>query len=193
MQDEQEATMPVSKWSSPVVLNQLMSLTKLPAEMQRAAAAAVAAHKSSYSPYSNFSVGAALLHDDGSVTTGCNYENCTLQSCCAERCAIVRANVEGRRRATAVAVYGRSYGGAALSHPPPAETFCTPCGLCRQLLVEVADLSQNFEEFMVVLVTFDAKRAKVVRLADLMPSKFGPADIGMDVAKLSYNPSVQPL
>ncbi|KAG5503775.1 hypothetical protein JIQ42_07292 [Leishmania sp. Namibia] len=189
MQDEQEARMPVSKWSSPVVLNQLMSLIRLPAEMQRAAAAAVTAHKNSYSPYSKFSVGAALLHDDGSVTTGCNYENCTLQSCCAERCAIVRANVEGRRCANAVAVYGRSYGAEALAHPPPADALCTPCGLCRQLLVEVADLSQNFEEFMVVLVTFDAKRAKVVRLADLMPAKFGPADIGMDVTKLSCNPS----
>ncbi|AYU77800.1 cytidine deaminase-like protein [Leishmania donovani] len=181
--------MPAIKWSSPVVRNELMSLTRLPAEMQRAAAAAVAAHKNAYSPYSNFSVGAALLHDDGSVTAGCNYENCTLQSCCAERCAIVRANMEGHRRANAVAVYGRSYGAATPTNPPPADALCPPCGLCRQLLVEVADLSQNFEEFMVVLVALDAQRAKVVRLADLVPAKFGPADMGMDVTRLGCHPS----
>ncbi|KAK7195096.1 cytidine deaminase-like protein [Novymonas esmeraldas] len=177
------------KWSSPVVLNQLVGLARLPAEMQRAAAAAVAAHRNSYAPYSNFSVGAALLHDDGSVTAGCNYENCTLQSCCAERCAIVRANVEGRRCAEAVAVYGRGYGAAAAAHPPPPDTLCTPCGLCRQLLVEVADLSHNFEDFVVVLVSFDTLQAKVVRLADLMPAKFGPSDMGMDVAQWSRCPS----
>ncbi|CAM37847.1 cytidine deaminase-like protein [Leishmania braziliensis MHOM/BR/75/M2904] len=177
------------KWSSPVVLNQLISLTRLPGEMQRAAVAAVTAHKNSYSPYSNFSVGAALLHDDGSVTAGCNYENCTLQSFCAERCAIVRANVEGRRYANAVAVYGRSYGAATVAHPPPADTLCTPCGLCRQLLAEVADLSQNFGEFLVVLVAYDAKQAKVVRLADLLPAKFGPADMGMTVMQMGSYPS----
>ncbi|KAG5508168.1 hypothetical protein JKF63_05423 [Porcisia hertigi] len=183
--------MPPIKWSSPVVFNQLMAVAGLPAEMQLAAAAAVTAHKNSYAPYSNFSVGAALLHDDGNVTIGCNYENCTLQACCAERCAIVRANVEGRRRANAVAVYGRSYSTAALAHPPPAETLCTPCGLCRQLLAEVADLSQNFEEFTVILVAFDAQQAKAVRLADLLPAKFGPVDMGMDVTQLG-NPPTSP-
>ncbi|KPI82964.1 cytidine deaminase-like protein [Leptomonas seymouri] len=177
--------MPSIKWSAPLVMNQLMAIAKLPVEMQKAAHAAVAAHKKAYAPYSNFHVGAALVHEDGSVTEGCNYENCTLQSCCAERCAIVRANVEGRRRANAVAVYGRSYAEAALANPPPADTLCTPCGLCRQLLTEVADLSQNFEEFIVILVSFDTTRVKLVRLSDYLPGKFGPADIGMDVAKLS--------
>ncbi|GET87593.1 cytidine deaminase-like protein [Leishmania tarentolae] len=181
--------MPAIKWSSAVVLNELISLTRLPAEMRRAATAAVAAQKNSYCPYSNFGVGAALLHDDGDITAGCNYENCTLQSCCAERCAIVRANVEGHRRANAVAVYGRSYGAATPTTPPLADALCPPCGLCRQLLAEVADLSQNFEEFMVVLVTVDAQRAKVVRLADLLPAKFGPADMGMDVTRLDCHPS----
>lgn len=173
------------KWSAPLVLNQLLAISALPLEMQNAAQAAVAAHKNSYSPYTNFRVGAALLHDDNATTSGCNYENCTLQACCAERCAIVRANIEGRRCAKAVAVYGRGYTEAALAHPPPSDTLCTPCGLCRQLLAEVADLSQNFEEFVVILVAFDTTRAKLVRLADFLPGKFGPSDIGMDVAKLA--------
>ncbi|KPA76118.1 cytidine deaminase-like protein [Leptomonas pyrrhocoris] len=173
------------KWSAPLVMNQLVALADLPAEIQKAAQAAVTAHKRAYAPYSNFHVGAALLHDEGSVTAGCNYENCTLQACCAERCAIVRANVEGRRCANAVAVYGRGYAEAALASPPPSDAVCPPCGLCRQLLAEVADLSKNFDEFVVIMVSFDTTHAKLVRLADYLPGKFGPSDIGMDVAKLS--------
>jgi cytidine deaminase len=173
------------KWSAPLVLNQLVALGRLPLEMQNVALAAVAAHRNSYAPYTNFQVGAALLHEDGTITSGCNYENCTLQACCAERCAIVRANAEGRRCANAIAVYGRGYTEAALTNPPPSDTLCTPCGLCRQLLAEVADLSQNFEDFIVICVAFDTTRAKLVRLADFLPGKFGPSDIGMDVAKLA--------
>lgn len=162
--------------------NVLVPLAQLPAALQAAASAAIEAHKSAYQPYSNFSVGAALLHPDDSITKGCNYENCTLQSCCAERCAIVRANIEGRRTAKAVAVYGRS---ALPTVQAPADSLCTPCGLCRQLLVEVADLSLNYDSFEVILVSSDQKHAKVTRLAELIPEKFGPADIGMDLQKLS--------
>lgn len=163
-------------------LNLLLPLSKYPPGIQKAARAAVEAHSKAYQPYSNFSVGAALLHLDGAVTPGCNYENCTLQSCCAERCAIVRANVEGRRTAKAVAVYGRS---SLPSVKPPPDSVCPPCGLCRQLLVEVADLSRNYDSFEVILVSSDQTRAKVVRLAELIPQKFGPGDIGMDLQKLS--------
>lgn len=162
--------------------NVLLPLTKFPAAVQAVAKAAVEAHTHAYQPYSNFSVGAALLHMDDSFTKGCNYENCTFQSCCAERCAIVSANMQGKRTAKAVAVYGRS----ALPHVnAPADALCTPCGLCRQLLVEVADLSRNYDSFEVILVSNDQEHAKVVRLADLIPEKFGPADIGMDLHKLS--------
>lgn len=164
------------------VLNTLLPLSKFTAAVQLAAKGAIQAHEFAYQPYSNFSVGAALLHNDDSITQGCNYENCTLQSCCAERCAIVRANIEGRRTAKAVAVYGSS---ALSSVKAPPESLCTPCGLCRQLLVEVADLSQNYDTFEVILVSNDKEHAKVVRLADLIPEKFGPSDIGMDLQALS--------
>lgn len=162
--------------------NVLLPLTKFPAAVQNAAKAAIEAHKHAYQPYSNFCVGAALLHLDDSITKGCNYENCTFQSCCAERCAIVRANIEGKRTAKAVAVYGRSTLPAVKA---PADSICPPCGLCRQLLVEVADLSQNYETFEVILVSNDEKNAKVFKLSDLIPQKFGPGDIGMDLQKLS--------
>lgn len=164
--------------------NKLVALESLPAEYQAAAKAAIATQAHGYSPYSNFSVGAALIHPDKSITSGCNYENCTLQSCCAERCAIVSANASGRRTATAVAVYGR--GTLPSSDGTPADTLCTPCGLCRQLLVEVADLSQNYTTFDVICVSFDKKHANVMRLADMLPQKFGPGDIGMDIKKYAH-------
>eukprot|EP00796_Vickermania_ingenoplastis_P003804 gene3804-2690_t len=180
---KKNASLKVSIHIQMSVLNTLLPLSKYSPAIQSAAKAAIEAHKRAYQPYSNFSVGAALLHLDDTVTAGCNYENCTLQSCCAERCAIVRANIEGRRTAKAVAVYGRSMLPAASG--TPGDALCTPCGLCRQLLVEVADLSQNYDSFEVVLVSHDQGHAKVVKLADLIPEKFGPADIGMNLQELS--------
>lgn len=172
-----------------LILDTLVPLASLTVKMQVAARMAVQARSASYSPYSNYAVGAALLHMDGSMTPGCNYENCTLQACCAERCAIVRANSEGRRTAEAIAVYGRSRNPNAVAQ---GVSLCFPCGLCRQLLVEVADLSQNYERFLVILVSVDEQHVKVLRLADLMPKKFGPDNIGMDVQSLSQMDSCLP-
>ncbi|CCW69703.1 unnamed protein product [Phytomonas sp. Hart1] len=187
------------------VRNQLLQLCQLPRGLEAAVQGAIDARLRSYMPYSHFAVGAALLHADGEITTGCNYENCTYQSCCAERCAIVRANVEGHRTARAIAIYGAP----SLRPPTPADTanspsdnyshstipstsalsgdaaegFCMPCGLCRQLLVEVADLSGNHDSFEVVLVSRDRQHAKVMLLAELIPYKFAPSDMGMDIAQ----------
>lgn len=168
------------------MLSRLTRIAVLPKEYQQAVHAAVKAQKAAYAPYTNFCVGAALVHCDNSITAGCNYENCTLQACCAERCAIVSANVKGYRTATAIAIYG----GGLPSNPSiptpatPPENVCPPCGLCRQLLVEVADLSSNYETFSVILVTHDQTSAAVIPLAELLPHKFGPADVGVDVSAL---------
>ncbi len=82
----------------------------------------------SYSPYSGFAVGAALLCADGAVFTGCNVENAAYGSTiCAERTALVKAVSEGRRDGfAALAIAGRS------------EDYCWPCGACRQMLHEFA-------------------------------------------------------
>lgn len=178
------------------VHGKLLPLSAFPAAIVAAAADAVHAQKFAYAPYSRFGVGACLIHLDGTRTTGCNYENCTLQACCAERCAIVKANSEGRRQAVAVAVYGSSLDHPYVAGPstngsegekesgsvdggPRADDYlCPPCGLCRQLLVEVADLSGNYDDgFSVILVSRDTKRAMVVPLRELIPMKFGPSDI----------------
>lgn len=172
-------------WSSGLALNTILPLAQLPAELQRLARCAVQAHRNAYCPYSNFAVGAALLHTDGEITTGCNYENCTFKGSCAEACAIVKSNSEGRRTAEAVAVYGRKKTMQDTNATIPADTLTPPCGLCRQLLVEVADLSNNYESFLVVLVTYDQERAKVVKLCDLIPLKFGPSNLGMNASQLA--------
>ncbi len=86
-------------------------------------AAALAARERSYSPYSKFAVGAALLTTAGEVFTGCNVENCSYGlTICAERTAACTAVAAGRREFTALAL-ALSGGG-------------TPCGACRQFLAE---------------------------------------------------------
>jgi cytidine deaminase len=88
-------------------------------------AAAEAARGHAYAPYSRFSVGAALLCDDGTVVTGCNVENASYgMTMCAERTAVFAAVASGRTRFLTVAVAG-----------PPGVTT-PPCGACRQVLAE---------------------------------------------------------
>lgn len=83
------------------------------------------ARKESYSPYSRYPVGAALLSEDGTVYRGCNMENVSYPaSLCAERNAIGSAIVDGKRRFSAIAIIG--------SH----EDYTMPCGICRQVMAE---------------------------------------------------------
>lgn len=80
----------------------------------------------SYSPYSHFRVGAALLCSDGSVITGANIENRSYGlTICAERSALVRAFAEGKKDFKALAVFC-----------PDADYAVSPCGACRQVLSE---------------------------------------------------------
>ncbi len=87
---------------------------------------ALEASKNSYSPYSHFPVGAALLFEDGTVVTGCNCENRSFGlTNCAERTAMFTANARGLRKLKAVAIAA-----------PKAEYPVGPCGACRQVLTE---------------------------------------------------------
>jgi cytidine deaminase len=79
----------------------------------------------SYSPYSKFAVGAAVLTEDGTIYTGCNIENINLTNgLCAERTAFAKAISEGKNRFKVVAVVAAQ------------GKFCWPCGLCRQVMRE---------------------------------------------------------
>lgn len=122
--------------------------------------AAEKARESAYCPYSGFSVGAALLCADQSVVTGCNVENATFISVCAEQNAVCKAISEGKREFRAIAVVGA----------PVAETsgqYCPPCGKCRQILAEFCDP----ESFEIILYDTDDS-CRVFTLGELLPESF---------------------
>ncbi len=125
--------------------------------------AAARAREFSYSPYSGFCVGAALLTASGQVFTGCNVENAGLSATnCAERTAIFKAVSEGVRDFAAIAVVGGRRG--------EVSPFCAPCGVCRQVLVEFCS-----PDTPVILGT--PEDCKVYTLGELLPFSFTPADL----------------
>ena len=127
-------------------------------------AAAKQALDNSYSPYSNFRVGAALRFADGTVVTGTNIENASYGlALCAETVAVAKAMDDGHRGGLEeVAVIGDT------------DAPITPCGRCRQVLNELADLGRTDP------VIWCAGESDVVetRLSDLLPRAFGPASLG---------------
>lgn len=115
----------------------------------------------SFSPYSSFSVGAALLCKDGGIFTGCNIESEVFSpSICAERTALFKAISEGQKEFLAIAVVGGK------SDENKVQKFCPPCGVCRQILSEFC----NEESFEVIL--YDGKNYRLFKLSDLLPERF---------------------
>jgi cytidine deaminase len=95
------------------------------AQWQMLVAAAKAASLHAYCPYSDFAVGAAVQSADGRVFAGCNVENASYGlAVCAERNAVFQAVAAGARAIVAVAIY------------TPTPAYATPCGACRQVLLE---------------------------------------------------------
>lgn len=115
---------------------------------------AVKASKNSYSPYSKFKVGAALLCNDGTIYTGCNIENASYPlGNCGERTAIFKAVSEGKRDFEAIAIAGSS--DTDFSKP------CYPCGACRQVMSEFCK-----KDFKIVLSD------RILTLEELLPYSF---------------------
>jgi cytidine deaminase len=125
--------------------------------------AARRARDDAYAPYSKFSVGAALRFADGTIVTGANVENASYGlSLCAETVAVAKALSDGRRLGLeAVAVIG--------SGKDPV----TPCGRCRQVLFELADLGQTDP----VIWCASDRDVLPVKLSSLLPQAFGPASL----------------
>lgn len=132
--------------------------------------AAIAAAGNAYAPYSNFHVGAALLLDSGEIVTGANFENASYgMALCAETVAIAKANSDGQlKKIVAIAVAGGPEGkvGAGVE-------AITPCGRCRQIIKEVADLTDRD------LPVYCAKAGgyDTHLLSELLPNGFGPASL----------------
>lgn len=132
---------------------------------QKLMATAIEYRKRAYTPYSNFKVGAALLTVDGEIIGGCNIENAAYTPTnCAERTAIFKAVSEGKKEFAAIAVVGGKADG-------PLE-FCSPCGVCRQVLVEFCDP----KTFVVYLGT-SVEDYKGYTLEELLPFSFTPANL----------------
>ena len=121
------------------------------------------ARKNSYSPYSHFRVGAALLTKGGKIYTGCNIENAAYSAAnCAERTAIFKAVSEGERDFEAIAIVGGMEG--------ETSEFCAPCGVCRQVIAEFCK-----KDFKIILG--NEKNYKVFTLDEILPYAFTDKDL----------------
>jgi len=125
---------------------------------ERLVQAACLARKWSYSPYSHYPVGAALLTRSGKVYDGTNIENASFPlSNCAERTAIFKAVSEGEHEFTAIAVVTENAG--------------SPCGACRQVMAEFG------LDMLVLIADADGKIHQEMTVAGLLPGAFTPADL----------------
>ena len=119
------------------------------------------AREKSYSPYSHFQVGAALLGKSGKVYHGCNIENAAYSPTnCAERTAFFKAISEGEKEFVKIAIVGGMEG----TEP---EELCAPCGVCRQVMNEFCDIDQ----FEIILMD-GPNNVKVLTLNELLPYGF---------------------
>ena len=120
---------------------------------------AIEARENSYSPYSGFAVGAALLTSDGLVYTGANIENSSYTpTVCAERVAFFTAVHDGKRDFEAIAIVGGD-------GERDIEEICAPCGVCRQVMGEFCR-----GDFKIILS--DGKENRLYTLEELMPLRF---------------------
>lgn len=134
--------------------------------IQTLLAAAYDARKLSYTPYSHYQVGAALLTQNGRIITGCNIENAAYTPTnCAERTAFFKAVSEGIRDFRAIAVMGSPEGDVLTQ-------YAYPCGVCRQVMMEFC----KPEEFQVI-VAKSADDYRVMMLQELLPEGFGPDNL----------------
>lgn len=127
-------------------------------EIQKLINRAIAAREKTYSPYSHFGVGAALVCEDGSIYEGCNIENASYGlTNCAERTAIFKAVSEGHTKFKALAVVADTEGP------------CAPCGACRQVM----------REFNIPIIIIGNMKGdiEVVSTEVLLPFSFSSTDV----------------
>lgn len=129
---------------------------------------AIKAIKNSYSPYSKFKVGAALLTNDGKVYTGCNIENSSFSATnCAERTAFFKAISEGEKAFKKIAIVAYS--------DTVEQSYIPPCGVCRQVMCEFCD--ENFE----VISAKSENDYRTYKLKDLLPLAFTCDNLGEQI------------
>lgn len=121
--------------------------------------------KYSYTPYSHFKVGAALMTKNKKVYGGCNIENCAYTpTVCAERTAFFKAVSEGEREFAAIAIVGGKEG--------IITDLAAPCGVCRQVMAEFCDPDRFF-----VILARSEEDYWVYQLSELLPMSFTPSNL----------------
>lgn len=135
------------------------------AKIQELIDIAIAQLSYSYTPYSHFKVGAALLGKNGQIYTGCNIENAAYTPTnCAERTAFFKAVSEGEREFEAICIVGGPEG--------KLTDYAPPCGVCRQVMMEFC----SPKEFQIILAK-GKEDYKIYRLEELLPRGFGPGNL----------------
>ena len=126
---------------------------------------ALSMRKMSYTPYSHFNVGAALLAKNGKIYTGCNIETASFTPTnCAERTAFFKAVSEGVKEFDALAIVGGPDGAEELQ-------YCSPCGVCRQVMSEFC------EDDFIVICAKSENEYRVNTLTEVLPNRFGPKNL----------------
>lgn len=126
--------------------------------VQKMIEGAQGARSRAYAPYSNYSVGAALLGRSGEVFVGANVENASYSATiCAERAAVFAAVTNAEREFDAIVVASQNGG--------------TPCGACRQVLSEFG------KDLLVIIVDSRGEIQQQAKLDELLPRAFGPEDL----------------
>ena len=127
------------------------------ADSNRLVEAAIEVRANAHAPYSGFRVGAAVRDENGVIHVGCNVENAAFpEGICAEANAIGAMVAGGGKRIVAIAAVGG----------PDKLVPCTPCGGCRQRIVEFAD-----EDTQVVVIG-ESGNVESRKIADMLPASF---------------------
>ncbi|MBE6250241.1 MAG: cytidine deaminase [Bacteroidales bacterium] len=147
-----------------IAYQEFSSLDRLSAEDQTLAVAAIEATESSYAPYSQFNVGAAVMYEDGDIIKGANQENAAYPSgTCAERTALFYASASNPDKSIVAIAIAARQNGQLCKNP------VTPCGACRQVM---AQYQLKGGKPMRIILVGAAKIWKFEKVDDLLPFTF---------------------
>lgn len=137
--------------------------------------AARAAAAYAHAPYSGFGVGAAVRLESGEIITGCNFENASYgMTLCAETVALATVNAQGKlRQVREIAVIGGKLVDGTITGSDPVN----PCGRCRQIINEAAQMSGH--DTLVHCASAEGGQVNHYTISQLLPHPFGPADLGL--------------
>ncbi len=152
-----------------------ISIDGLVREQRDLLLAAESVMKNAYNPVSRYYVGAAVLTKYGNMFKGTFMENSSLGlTICAEPAAIMTANSVGQRIFRSIAVIGA---GMDFESKEPV----TPCGRCRQIISDFAQLA----EYDIELICSNTRKDKIflTTISELLPYAFGPKDLNLDISR----------